>query len=226
MVDTGCEKVDNLSVFSRFFVVLSSRENIPLLAAFAVIVSVILAWLSPAEATLGQAVKLVYMHAALMWVAFGLLSVGAILGLLFLVLRRRSLSAWSYGSAATAVALLLMTGLLGSFTAQVTWGGINWSEPRLLMLGEILLAGMAVLAVAGLGFSAVAQSATNILFAIIAWVLLLRTELVIHPDSPIFSSESLAIKIFPLLITASLAFASLQGARYLASGVADKPDSP
>ena len=174
---------------------------------------------------MGQAVKLVYMHAALMWVAFGLLSLGAILGLLFLVLKRRSLSAWSYGSMATAVALLLTTGLLGSLTAQITWGGINWSEPRLLMLGEILLAGLAALVVAGLGSSAVLQSAINILFAIVAWGLLLRTELVMHPDSPIFSSESLAIKIFPLLITASLAFAALQAARYLAASVADKADS-
>lgn len=209
----------------NFFLLLGSRENIPLVAAFAVIVSIVLAWLSPAEATLGQAVKLVYVHAALMWVAFGLLSVGAILGLLFIVLRRRSLSAWSYGSTATAVALLLTTGLLGSLTAQVTWGGINWSEPRLLMLGEILLAGLAVLAVAGLSSSALLQSASNILFAIVAWTLLFRTELVIHPDSPIFSSESLAIKIFPLLITASLAFAALQTARYLAAGVTDKADS-
>ena len=196
-----------------------------MVAAFAVIVSIALTWLSPAEATLGQAVKFVYMHAALMWVAFGLLSAGAILGLLFLILERPSLFAWSYGSTATAVALLLMTGLLGSLTAKMTWGGINWSEPRFLMLGEILLAGLAVLAVAGLSSSPTLQSATNILFAIVAWGLLLRTELVIHPNSPIFSSDSLAIKIFPLLIAASLAFAALQAARYLAANVAGRADS-
>ena len=225
-MDRGRESVDNPGMVSNFFSFLGSRENIPLVVAFAVIVSVVLAWLSPAEATLGQAVKLVYMHAALMWVAFGLLTLGAILGLLFLVLKRRSLSAWSYGSTATAMALLLTTGLLASLTAQITWGGMNWSEPRLLMLGEILLAGLAVLVVAGLSSSAALQSATNILFAIVAWGLLLRTELVMHPDSPIFKSESLAIKIFPLLITASLAFAALQVARYLAASPADKVDTP
>ncbi len=225
-MDRGRESVDNPGMVSNFFSFLGSRENIPLVAAFAVIVSVVLAWLSPAEATLGQAVKLVYMHAALMWVAFGLLTLGAILGLLFLVLKRRSLSAWSYGSTATAVALLLTTGLLGSITAQITWGRMNWTEPRLLMLGEILLVGLAVLAVAGLSSSAALQSATNILFASVAWGLLLRTELVMHPDSPIFKSESLAIKVFPLLITASLAFAALQAARYLAANLADKVDTP
>ncbi len=204
---------------------LGSRENIPLVAAFAVIVSVILTWLSPAEATLGQAVKLVYMHAALMWVAFGLLTIGAVLGLLFLVLRRRSFLAWSYGSMATAVALLVTTGLLGSLTAQITWGGINWSEPRLLMLGQLLLVGLAALAVAGFSSSSLLQSGVNILFAIVAWVLLFRTQLVMHPGSPIFQSDSLAIKIFPLLITASLAFAALQIARYLAAGVTAKTDS-
>ncbi len=207
---------------TKFFTNLGSRENIPLVVAFAVVVAVVLAWLSPAEASLGEAVKLVYMHAALMWVAFGLLTVAAVLGLAYLGFRRPSLIAWSNGSVVAAIGLLLGTGLLGLLTAKVTWGGINWSEPRLTMLGQILLIGVAVIAVAKLSPSSALQAVANIFLGGVAWWLLFSTERVVHPDSPIFASDSIAIKVFPLLITASLAFAALQVVRYLVAGAEER----
>ncbi|MDP1808172.1 MAG: hypothetical protein Q8L35_01370 [Actinomycetota bacterium] len=82
--------------------------------------------MGPSEATLGDAVKLIYVHAALMWVGFGL--------------------------------------------------------------------------------------------AVIAWVLVIRTERVIRSVSPIFSSDSTAVKVFPLLISVMIAFAGLQVVRYWTMG--------
>jgi len=204
-----------------FFSRLREYENIPLLAASAVIVGIVLAWFSPAEATLGEAVKLVYVHAAIMWVGLGLLTAGGITALVYLVRPRPRLLAWSNGCTATSVGLLLATGLLGMVTARITWGGVNWTEPRFIMLGQILLAGVAAVAIGWLVGESSLSALANLIFAAASWVLIFRTELVMHPASPIFSSDSSAIKIFPLLIAAVLAFAGFQIVRYLINRPSD-----
>ena len=103
--------------------ILRSRENIPLVSATAILLMVVFVWFAPAEATLGKAVKLVYVHAAMMWVGIGLISLGGIAGLLFLFFRNEAIIRWSSGSAVGGVALFALTGFLGAVTATITWGG-------------------------------------------------------------------------------------------------------
>ena len=79
--------------------ILRSRENIPLFVAGSVLLAVVFAWLAPAEATLGEAVKLVYVHAALMWVGFALSTSGGVAGVAYLFRRKDALIAWSSGAA-------------------------------------------------------------------------------------------------------------------------------
>lgn len=200
------------------FQFLRSRENIPLFIAAAVALGALLAWLSPAEATLGNAVKLVYVHAALMWVGFGLLTFGGFAGATFLVWRKDALIFWSTGSEVMGLALLLGTGVLGAVTAKITWGSVFWAEPRMMMLGQILIAGIVAFLSHRLSGSKVVAGTANVFVAVVAWVLVLRTEKVVHPDSPIFASDSAAIKIFPLLITAIIAIAAVLAIRYWVSG--------
>ena len=193
---------------------LGRRENIPLISATAIILSLILAWMSPAEATLGAAVKLVYLHAAIMWVGFGLLTIGGIAGLLYVFWRKKKLIDWSCGSSFVGTSVIFITGILGAITAKITWGAIYWAEPRMAMLGWIMAAALIIGAAIKLSESSVIAGVANCALAIIAWTLLIRTERVVHPGSPIFSSDSLTIKIFPLLITGFIAIASLQIVRY------------
>jgi hypothetical protein len=193
---------------------LLSRENIPLLAAGAVALAAVALRLAPAEATLGQSVRFVYLHAALMWVGFGLLTVGGIAGWAFLIRRSKRLLEWSNGCSVVGLGLIVTTGLLGIWTAKLTWGGMFWGEPRMAMLLKILAAGSAAVAVRKLGGPPVAGAAANGLVAAAAWAWLLGTRLVIHPANPIFTSESLAIKLFPVAIGFLLAFAAVQIVRY------------
>jgi len=193
---------------------LRSREYIPILVAGAVLFTILLAWLAPSEATLGDAVKLIYVHAALMWVGFALLTIGGIAGAAYLFWRRDAFIGWSYGCSVVGVALLFGTGILGSISAKITWGAIFWAEPRMAMLGQILFSAIIVAAAVRISGSKVLGGSACFGLAVIAWVLVIRTERVIHPVSPIFSSESTAIKVFPLLITVMIAFAGLQMVRY------------
>jgi len=197
--------------------ILQSRENIPLLVAGAVLLTAVLAWLAPAEATLGEAVKLVYVHAALMWVGFGLLTFGGAAGVLYALRRNEALIVWSSGTAVAGIMMLIATGLMGMLTAKITWGAVFWAEPRMLMLGQILGAGLIATLAGRISGSKSVTGAANFGLAVVAWVLVIRTERIIHPVSPIFRSDSTAIKVFPLLITAMIAFAGLQAVRYWAT---------
>jgi hypothetical protein len=197
---------------------LRNRENIPILVAGAVLISVLLAWLAPSEATLGDAVKLIYVHAALMWVGFTFLTIGGVTGGGYLLWRRDALINWSYGSSFVGVAFLLVTGILGAVSAKVTWGAVFWAEPRMAMLGRILFAAVIAALAGRISGSKTLGGAADFGLAVIAWVLVIRTERVIHPVSPIFSSDSAAVKVFPLLITAMIAFAGLQVVRYWTMG--------
>ncbi len=197
--------------------ILRSRENIPLFIAATVVLTAVLAWLAPTEATLGEAVKLVYVHAALMWVGFALVTGGGAAGALYALWRRDALIVWSSGMSVAGILLFLATGLLGMWTARVTWGAVFWGEPRMLMLGQILGSGLLATLAGRLSGSKIVVGAANLSLAVIAWVLVLRTERIIHPVSPIFSSDSTAIKVFPLLITVIIAFGTLLAVGYWAT---------
>jgi hypothetical protein len=193
---------------------LRSRDNIPVLVAGAVALAAVAVRLAPAEATLGQSVRFVYAHAALMWVGFGLLTLGGLAGWAFLIRRSPRLLEWSIGCLVVGLVIIASTGLLGMWTAKLTWGGIFWAEPRMAMLLKILAAGSGAIVAGKLSGSPVVAGAANGLAATAAWIWLLQTRLVIHPANPIFTSESAAIKLFPLAIGLLLGFAALQIVRY------------
>lgn len=83
-----------------------------------------------------------------------------------------------------------------------------------MMLGRILLAAVITALAVRISSSKVFGGISCFCLAAFSWVLVLYTERVIHPVSPIFSSDSAAIKIFPLLITVMIAFAGFQVVRY------------
>lgn len=181
-------------------------KNFPLVATIAFLLALILIWLAPAEKSLGQAVKLVFLHAAFMWVAFGLVTLQGLLSLVSLLTpQKATLIRFNALTLIASLILFLATGLLGLYTAVVTWGGVNWTEPRLFMLAEVLALGLIAI-----GLKTVLNpklgSLVSLAFAVVVWVLVLRTELVMHPANPIFSSNSLTFKTVP--VSASLLIAS------------------
>lgn len=181
-------------------------KSLPLFATVAFLLALFLIWLAPAEKSLGQAVKLVFLHAALMWVAFGLVTLQGLLSLISLLSpQKTTLGRFNASTLTASLILFLATGLLGMYTAVVTWGGVNWTEPRLFMLAEILALGLIVLGLKTL-LNTTLGTFVSLVFTFAVWFLVIRTELVMHPANPIFSSNSLTFKTVP--VTASLLIAS------------------
>jgi hypothetical protein len=174
---------------------------LPLAAGGLLVLLLIGVGLAPAEAQLGNMIKLVYVHGALVWTGLLSFTVAGILGLVALGVRR---PAWYRGTRAAGTAALIVWVLYvisSMAVTAMTWGQlIAWNEPRVRATGLILLAAVVLYIVVWLvdhdGFAAI----VNIIMGVVPWVVVRQAGVIRHPVDPIGGSESAAIQGFYLLI--------------------------
>jgi hypothetical protein len=165
----------------------------------------LLLWLSPAEKTLGQAVKLVYLHGALVRSAVILFLLSLPVNLAALISMKKSWLRWGQALVWGAVAVWLAHTLFSMVTTYATWGiFIAWSEPRtrftFTAAGVSLLLVVAAYLIDSPRFSA-------LVFVALAGVvvgLLPQLGLLRHPFDPIGTSSSTAIRAFYAAILADV----------------------
>lgn len=181
-------------------------HNLPLFALG--LSSLLLLWvvLAPAEARLGNLIKLVYVHGALVMVGLGTFSVAGLLGLVALIRQR---PVWHHGTHAASTAALIIWVLYVISAIAVTglaWGQwIAWNEPRVQVTFMILLAALALALVARLVAHPNFTALTNLAMGIAPWIATRQAEVIRHPVDPIGGSESASIQIFYLLIVLTVA---------------------
>ncbi len=160
-----------------------------------------LLWLSPAEATLGNVVKIVYLHGALQRVAVLSYLVAGALGIAQMIWSRRPIVYWT--QAAMEMALLLWVAhFVVSLPAQVlAWGGIAWGEPRVASALWIMVGTIVVYAIARWMHQPMWIALAAALNALVVLVILRGAINVLHPFNPIFGSDSPAIIGYYLAIT-------------------------
>jgi hypothetical protein len=174
----------------------------PLLGGLGVIVLVLL-WLSPDEQTLGQTVKLVYLHGALVRAAVVLFVVSLPVNLVALLSGRSSWSGWGKAVIWTAVATWLVHTLFSMVTTYATWGVlVAWFEPRTRFTFALAMVGMIIVAITQLVDDARFSALAYLLLAGLTLGLASRLGAVQHPLDPINSSPSSAIRAFYLAIQA------------------------
>jgi len=166
------------------------------LAALGVILFILL-WLSPSERTLGQIVKLVYLHGALVRTAMLLFAVSLPVNLAALLGGRSDWLAWGKALIGTALVIWLVHTLFSMITTYAAWGVfIAWFEPRTRFTFTVAVVGLVIVAIAYLvgddRFSALAF----VVLAGLTLVLASRLGAVQHPLNAIGSSPSNAIRIY------------------------------
>ena len=178
-----------------------------LAASFALLALVAL--LGPAERVLGGNLRLVVVHGAWVWtgkVAFGL---AALTGLTALLAPRRA--AWPAASLAlgrTGLFFWLTYLPMSLLMMQLNWGGLFLDEPRWRIPFAFGVAAVLLQAALALFNHSRLTAAGNLLFGAALWWRLGGTENVLHPNSPIFTSDAMSIQIFfILLLGISLAIA-------------------
>ena len=166
------------------------------LAALGVILFLLL-WLSPSERTLGQIVKLVYLHGALVRTAMLLFAISLPVNLVALLGGRSSWLAWGKVLIWTALAIWLIHTLFSMITTYAAWGVfIAWFEPRTRFTFTVAVAGLAIVAIAYLVGDGRFSALAFVVLAGLTLVLAPRLGAVQHPLNAIGSSPSNAIRAY------------------------------
>ena len=157
----------------------------------------LLLWFSPAEQTLGETVKLVYLHGALVQTALLLFAVSLPVNLLGFLTARDDWLAWGKALTWSAVTIWLVHTGVSMVTTYAAWGlFIAWYEPRTRF--TFILAGVSILVIA-VAYLVADDRFSALAFTVLAGltlVLLPRLGFVQHPLDPIGSSPSLTIRTF------------------------------
>jgi hypothetical protein len=188
-----------------------SRLNSPLLWFILVLlVTAGLTALGPQDQSLGNNVRIVYLHGAWVLTAETALGLSAAAGLLGILFRREKLHRWSAALGATGLFFWVTSLPLSLWAMQANWNGLFLVEPRFRVAvifsvtGVLLQFGLTLLA------RPVFTSLFNVLFYASLRIALSRAAYVMHPPpSPIFSSGILSLQVFfvvVLLLTLSAAW--------------------
>jgi hypothetical protein len=153
--------------------------------------------LSPAEAQLGNLIKVIYLHGALARVGLYALMLAALPALAYLIRPWPALLRWSNAIQVAGMIVFVVHFALSVIPTYATWGmWIAFDEPRTRMSLQIIGVGLLVIVVRRLlddpRFSAVA----NLLLGGAVLLLNVRTGVLRHPLNPIGESTSSAIQLY------------------------------
>jgi hypothetical protein len=180
-----------------------------------IVLALVIVWLAPAEQTLGNFVKLIYLHAALVFVSLVMYSGVGLLGLFYLVTSRDMFLKWALPAKQVALIFWFIYIVSSMVTMKLIWGAVVWAEPRFVLAVSafVVLLGIYLLSIAFETPRLV--SLFNVAMAASIWILISRVPRILHPGSAIRSSPSLAIKVSALAVSLLLLAAAVQAARIL-----------
>lgn len=171
------------------------------------VVGVVLAALGlavvPPDATLGSTIRAVFFHGAVTWTGIIMAASGGLAGLGTLLLGWNvPTRVWRLLTLATFFWVLSLT--LSFPVMRMTWGGVLWNEPRLLMSAAVVSTLLVAWAVSLLvGKPRITAGAASVAAAVMT-VLLVITPGAFHPGNPIFRSGDARFIGSFLLVAAGL----------------------
>ncbi|MCK5054467.1 MAG: hypothetical protein KAR65_09320 [Anaerolineales bacterium] len=162
----------------------------------AIIVITIASFFGPAERSLGTNVRLVYIHGAWVWTALIAFGSAAAVGLIGWLLSRPLLHTWSSALGQAGLFFWITYLPLSLWTMQANWNGLYLTEPRFRFAIDFAIIGILIQLASLIWRKPRYTSLINMGYFAALWFTLARTEQVMHPSSPILSSNSLEIQLF------------------------------
>lgn len=152
--------------------------------------------LGPPEKSLGGNVRVVYLHGAWVWSALVALSASGLVGVIALLKREPSLHAWSRALHRTGLLFWISYLPISVWAMQTNWNGLYLAEPRWRLALIFSIAGLLLQIGLTLIDRPALTSAANLAFIITLLFFLSGTREVMHPRSPILTSDSRLIQIY------------------------------
>ncbi|MBE2237525.1 MAG: hypothetical protein IAE81_07050 [Caldilineaceae bacterium] len=162
-------------------------------------------WLMPPEQTLGNVIKVIFLHGALVRVALLTFGAAGALSLAFLLSRRAALLPWAMATQKGAVILWICYALTSMVSTWLSWGEwIAWEEPRVRASVHVLWFSMACLLLVLWMDNRYVAAAVNVLVTGVTWTLIRGATILRHPFDPIGSSGSEAYQTLYWVMVAAL----------------------
>lgn len=189
---------------------LNKKNGLYLVGLTGVLV-LLISLLSPAESTLGDWIKVLYIHAGLAWVGVMVFVLAGIFGVLHLISNKTSFSKWSKSSQKIAVLIWVLNGLLAAFVTKMIWG--KWlflAEPRFkITIFILVLAPLFYLLSLWAKDRKIVSILNVILSCVVIWLYSTAGSAIFHPTGPARSSPNLLIRLSFFVIVGLLSAASL-----------------
>ncbi len=173
------------------------------------LVSFAIAMFVPADARIGNWVKVIYFHASIarnsvyFFVLAGFISLIAFF--------RKDFLKWALSFETTAILFWIIQTFLGFFIMKEVWGGFLWREPKVMVAVVVFFFSLLVILAVDVTRSAILFQISSMVIGGGIVYLLFAAKNVFHPDNPILASPSALMKILFEIITifTFLAFFSL-----------------
>jgi hypothetical protein len=179
-------------------------------------VAVLILLLVPPEKTLGDIIRAVFLHGALVQV--GLIAFGAagILGIAFLITRNDTIYRWCLAVQTTAVIVWVAYSLSSTVTTRLAWGEwIAWDEPRVRASIHVLWFSLVCLVLVLWVNQRIFTAVANVIVAGAVWFLIKGAGLLRHPFDPIGTSNSSFYQAIYLVLVAVILAMAVLLARWL-----------
>ena len=168
---------------------------------------------APLERTLGANVRVVYLHGAWVWAALAAFIVSGLAGLLGLILRKPEYHRWSMALGRSGLVFWVTYLPISLWAMQTSWNGLFLAEPRWRLALVFAISGLLLQVGLTLLERPAWASAGNLAFILVLTLALRSTENVMHPPSPILSSDAWRIQLYFSLLLALTLLAAYEVAR-------------
>ncbi len=155
---------------------------------------IILVWRAPVEQSLGQGIKIVYVHVGLIWAAMLGFAINGLLGLAVAITNNKKLAAWMETIGRVTLGVFVTSVLVSLLAEVVNWGGIFWQEPRNMAVFAVTAVAVIVLVLQSWLPWRRVHGLLHLGLAAYVFLTLPSAAMVMHPENPGRSSGSLGIQ--------------------------------
>ena len=173
----------------------------------------IVASLGPAEQSLGVNVRVVYLHGAWVWAALAGFVAAGLCGAVGLLTRQPRWTGWSAALGRSGLLFWITYLPISLWAMQANWNGLFLAEPRWRLAAVFAVSGLLLQVGLALLRRPMLTALGNLAFIGVLLGMLSATQDVLHPASPIFSSGSLRIQVYFMLLLLLTLLAVWQAAR-------------
>ena len=162
--------------------------------AVLLVLAALLVIAAPEEQSLGAGIKVVYVHVALTWTGMFGLTVMGLLGLGVLLSGHETLQRWAQTLGWVALAFFAAGFAMSAWAARINWGAMFWDEPRTQLAANVIALTVIVQIARTWSLPVRLGGLLGMVPAGFMIYSVLTTELVLHPQSPILTSDSRGIQ--------------------------------